>query len=222
MINRLIILSPHFDDAIFSVGGLLAACSSQFKSMIVVNIFTSNPPKELTPQAKLFHRRYIDENPVAIRCMLDQRAYSHYNIEIINLDFLDAIYRFDVINKKPNYLDPIDIFSTVNPNFIKAWHKHKEATLNYACIKGKVKFVLFDDRKNSSTYGVTQELILSQDNYFLVTVPPMIWNGFMGIYKESSIIANCMTIPHNENEMIRKDYFDKEFSYNWNLNANNC
>ena len=115
MINRLIILSPHFDDAIFSVGGLLAACSSQFKSMIVVNIFTSNPPKELTPQAKLFHRRYIDENPVAIRCMLDQRAYSHYNIEIINLDFLDAIYRFDVINKKPNYLDPIDIFSTVNP-----------------------------------------------------------------------------------------------------------
>jgi hypothetical protein len=30
-----------------------------------------------------------------------------------------------------------------------------------------------------------------------------------------------MTIPHNENEMIRKDYFDKEFSYNWNLNANN-
>jgi dTDP-4-dehydrorhamnose 3,5-epimerase len=112
-------------------------------------------------------------------------------------------------------------FSTVNPNFIKAWHKHKEATLNYACIKGKVKFVLFDDRKNSSTYGVTQELILSQDNYFLVTVPPMIWNGFMGIYKESSIIANCMTIPHNENEMIRKDYFDKEFSYNWNLNANN-
>ena len=27
-------------------------------------------------------------------------------------------------------------FSTVNPKFIKAWHKHKEATLNYACIKG--------------------------------------------------------------------------------------
>ena len=30
-------------------------------------------------------------------------------------------------------------FSTVNPKFIKAWHKHKEATLNYACIKGNVK-----------------------------------------------------------------------------------
>jgi LmbE family N-acetylglucosaminyl deacetylase len=114
MINRLVILSPHFDDAIFSVGGLLAAWRSRCKSMIVVNIFTSNPPKELTPQANLFHSRYMDKNPVAIRCMLDQRAYSHFDIEIINLDFLDAIYRFDVINKRPNYLDPIDIFSTVN------------------------------------------------------------------------------------------------------------
>ena len=44
-------------------------------------------------------------------------------------------------------------FSTVNPKFIKAWHKHKEATLNYACIKGKVKFVLFDDRKGSETFA---------------------------------------------------------------------
>ena len=40
-------------------------------------------------------------------------------------------------------------FSTVNPGFIKAWHLHKETTLNYACVKGKVKLVLFDDRKDS-------------------------------------------------------------------------
>ena len=38
-------------------------------------------------------------------------------------------------------------FSTVNPGFIKAWHLHKEATLNYACVKGKVRLVLFDERK---------------------------------------------------------------------------
>ena len=57
-------------------------------------------------------------------------------------------------------------FSTVNPKFIKAWHKHKEATLNYACIQGKVKFVLFDDRKGSKTFGKIQEIYLSPDNYF--------------------------------------------------------
>jgi len=106
-------------------------------------------------------------------------------------------------------------FSTVNPGFVKAWHLHKENTLNYACIKGKVKLVLFDDRKDSSTTGQHQELILSPEDYFLVTIPPFIWNGFKGLSDSDSIIANCMTLPHNEKEMIRKDSFDKNFTYKW-------
>ena len=43
-------------------------------------------------------------------------------------------------------------FSLTFPNSIKAWHMDKEMILNYACIEGQVKFVLFDDRKNSKTY----------------------------------------------------------------------
>ena len=35
-------------------------------------------------------------------------------------------------------------FSLTFPNAIKAWHMHKEMILNYACIVGYVKFVLFD------------------------------------------------------------------------------
>ena len=106
-------------------------------------------------------------------------------------------------------------FSTVNPGFIKAWHLHKEATLNYACVKGKVKLVLLDDRKDSSTFGQYQELMLSPKDYFLVTIPPFIWNGFKGLDDSESIIANCLTLPHNEKEMVRKDVFDKSFSYKW-------
>ena len=106
-------------------------------------------------------------------------------------------------------------FSTVNPGFIKAWHLHKEATLNYACVKGKVKLVLLDDRKDSSTFGQYQELMLSPKDYFLVTIPPFIWNGFKGLDDSESIIANCLTLPHNEKEMVRKNMFDKSFSYKW-------
>ena len=106
-------------------------------------------------------------------------------------------------------------FSTVNPGFIKAWHLHKETTLNYACVKGKVKLVLLDDRKDSSTFGQYQELMLSPKDYFLVTIPPFIWNGFKGLDDSESIIANCLTLPHNEKEMVRKEPFDKSFSYKW-------
>tara|TARA_B110000444_G_C18789623_1_gene571801 strand:+ start:149 stop:595 length:447 start_codon:yes stop_codon:yes gene_type:complete len=107
-------------------------------------------------------------------------------------------------------------FSTIYENSIKAWHLHKEATLNYACIKGEVKLVLFDDRKNSLSKGQYQELVLGQKDYFLVTIPSNVWNGFKGIDASESIIANCLTIPHNEKEMVRKDPLDTYFQYNWN------
>ena len=38
-------------------------------------------------------------------------------------------------------------FSIAYPKAIKAWHLHKETYLNYACINGTIKLVLFDDRK---------------------------------------------------------------------------
>jgi dTDP-4-dehydrorhamnose 3,5-epimerase len=76
-------------------------------------------------------------------------------------------------------------FSTIFEKKIKAWHLHKEATLNYALLYGKVKLVLFDERKKSKTFGRYQELFLSLENYSLITIPPNIWNGFKGINKES-------------------------------------
>ena len=106
-------------------------------------------------------------------------------------------------------------FSTINYKKIKAWHLHKEATLNYVCIKGKVKLVLYDDRDSSSSKGKLEEITLSPDNYNLITIPNNIWNGFKGLDKEESIIANCLNIPHNENEMVRIDPFDKSIDYNW-------
>ena len=106
-------------------------------------------------------------------------------------------------------------FSTINYNSIKAWHLHKEATLNYACVYGEVKLVLFDQRKNSETFGLYQEILLSLENYKLITIPPNIWNGFKGLNKDHSIIANCLNLPHNEKEMVREDHDSNQFSYNW-------
>ncbi len=106
-------------------------------------------------------------------------------------------------------------FSTVTKNGIKAWHLHKEATLNYVCVRGIVKLVLFDDRNSSSTKGKYQELILSPKNYFLVTIPPNIWNGFKNLDNEESIIANCLNIPHDEKEMVRESHDSKNFNFDW-------
>ena len=94
-------------------------------------------------------------------------------------------------------------FSTINHNAIKGWHLHKESSLNYCCVFGEVKLVLFDDRHESETKNTFQEIILSPNKYSLITIPPNIWNGFKGLHEGESIIANCLTLPHNEREMVR-------------------
>jgi dTDP-4-dehydrorhamnose 3,5-epimerase len=106
-------------------------------------------------------------------------------------------------------------FSCVNAGAIKAWHIHEKMILNYAVPHGSIKFVLYDDRKNSKTQGELQELLLGPDNYCLVTVPPFVWNGFKGLGKEMSIVANCASIPHDPNEIKRMDPFDKSIPYKW-------
>jgi len=108
-------------------------------------------------------------------------------------------------------------FSYTHPNTVKAWHLHKRMTVNYVCLIGKIKLVLFDDRKNSSTNGQIQEIFLTTENYSLVSVPPNIWNGFKSIENKSSIIANCSDIPHDPIEMIRRQHNDKYFNYDWGI-----
>lgn len=108
-------------------------------------------------------------------------------------------------------------FSCVYPGAIKGWHIHKRMTLNYAVPHGNIKFVLYDDRAGSPTKGQLQELFLGPDNYLLVTVPPLVWNGFKGIGTEMAIVANCASIPHDPEEMSRLDPFDESIPYNWGL-----
>jgi len=108
-------------------------------------------------------------------------------------------------------------FSCTHPGVVKAWHLHKEMTLNYAVVYGEIKFVLFDDRENSSTRGEVQEFIISPENYMLVTVPPLIWNGFKCIGTKSAIVANCATLAHSDEEIVRKPAFDDEIPYTWDI-----
>ena len=106
-------------------------------------------------------------------------------------------------------------FSTINPGFVKGWHLHKEATLNYVCLKGKIKLALYKKKKKSKTFGKYQDFILSPENYLLIKIPPLIWNGFKSMHNSESIVANCLNQPHDEKEMIRRDPEDKYFNYNW-------
>lgn len=108
-------------------------------------------------------------------------------------------------------------FSTVYPGVIKGWHKHQEMTLNYVCIEGRIKLVLYDDREGFSTKGELMEVFLGQDNYSLVIIPPNVWNGFKGMSAPNAIVANCCTHPHDPSRSLRMDPLDNSIPYNWEV-----
>jgi len=108
-------------------------------------------------------------------------------------------------------------FSIVYPNVVKGWHIHKKMALNYAVVSGMIKLVLYDNRENSPTKGEINELFIGEDNYCLVHIPPMVFNGFKGIGVKPAIVANCATHPHDPEEIERIDPFKNQIPYDWSL-----
>ena len=108
-------------------------------------------------------------------------------------------------------------FSTAYQGVIKGWHRHVEMTLNYACIFGRVKLVLYDDRAGSATRGEIVEIFLGPDQYSLVVIPPQVWNGYKGMTDPFAIVANCCTHAHDPARSTRLDPFDRSIPYDWNL-----
>lgn len=110
-------------------------------------------------------------------------------------------------------------FSTVYPNVVKGWHLHSKAILNYAVVSGMIKLVLFDNREGSSTKGNVMELFIGEQNYVLVQIPPNVWNGFKGIGDKMAIIADLITITHEDDTMERLDPHNNEIiPYSWKRN----
>ena len=108
-------------------------------------------------------------------------------------------------------------FSLVYPGVIKGWHQHLEMTLNYAVPVGMIKLVCFDDREGSPTRGNLSEIFVGELHYSLVTIPPLVWNGFKGIGTSPALVANCSTIPHSPDEIVRLDPFSSDIPYDWSL-----
>jgi dTDP-4-dehydrorhamnose 3,5-epimerase len=116
----------------------------------------------------------------------------------------------------PHFLEFGEIyFTSIYPDVVKGWHSHVEMTLNYACIFGRIKLVLYDERDESPTRGQLLEIFLGPDNHSLVVIPPNVWSGFKGMAAPFSLVANCCTHPHEPSRTSRLDPFENHIPYDW-------
>lgn len=106
------IISPHFDDAIGSCGGMISKCKD-YEKITIVTVFTKEPVTPLSKFALHLNNLWKVENAVKTRIAENKCACEYYNIPYINLGFTEAIYRKD--NGRDLYPFEGDIFGEIDP-----------------------------------------------------------------------------------------------------------
>lgn len=97
-------------------------------------------------------------------------------------------------------------FSQIEEGKVKGWKRHNRLTLNLVVPVGAIKFVIYDDREDSSTLGHFFEITLSPDfNYQRLTIAPRLWMAFVGVGKGLSMLMDLISEVHDPEESDRKD-----------------
>jgi dTDP-4-dehydrorhamnose 3,5-epimerase len=94
-------------------------------------------------------------------------------------------------------------FSLVKQGAIKGWKRHRKVTLNLVVPNGAVRFVIYDDRSDSTACGKFVEHVLSAENYIRLTIAPMLWMSFEGVGAGESIIMDVTDQVHDQHESDR-------------------
>lgn len=103
-------------------------------------------------------------------------------------------------------------FSTVHKGNIKGWKKHILMTLNFIVPVGSIKFVLYDDREDSTSKGQFFSTVLGQHAYQRITIPPNIWVAFKGL-EENNLLLNVASMEHDPSEAITLEL--DSIAYEW-------
>ena len=106
-------------------------------------------------------------------------------------------------------------FSEILPGVTKAWKRHKRMTQLFAVPVGMIRLVIYDDRERSKSNGELIALDVGRDSYRLVKIPSLLWYGFKCISEEPALIANCTDVPHDPEEVERRDSNDPMMRYTW-------
>ena len=92
--KTILVLSPHLDDAVLSLGGMMAQKVSSGQSVVVYNLFCAPYHGPLSPAAQRLHEGWGDpEDITGLRLEEDRQALNVIGAQQIIGDMRDLIYR---------------------------------------------------------------------------------------------------------------------------------
>jgi len=108
-------------------------------------------------------------------------------------------------------------FTTTYPGVVKAWHYHKKQTDHFYVIRGTVKVALYDERQDSPTFGIINEVYLGEHCPGLLRIPPGVQHGWMCVGETEAYIVNIPSEMYNyaEPDEYRLHPHDNHIPYDW-------
>ncbi len=103
------------------------------------------------------------------------------------------------------------------PGVVKAWHYHKKQVDNFVVVRGMMKIVLYDSRKDSPTFGEINEFFMGDYNPILLQIPAYVYHGFKCIGEEEALVINCSTevYRYKDPDEYRIPAHGGEIPYDW-------
>ena len=103
------------------------------------------------------------------------------------------------------------------PGVVKGWHYHKRQVDHFVVVRGMMKVVLYDARKDSPTTGEVNEFFLGDHNQMVLQIPILVYHGFKCIGEQEALVVNCTTETYDyENpDEFRIDPYDNDIPYDW-------
>ena len=103
------------------------------------------------------------------------------------------------------------------PGVVKGWHYHERQVDHFVVVRGMMKVVLYDARKDSPTSGEVNEFFLGDHNQMILRIPNLVYHGFKCIGEQEALVVNCTTETYDyENpDEYRIDPYDNDIPYDW-------
>ena len=99
-------------------------------------------------------------------------------------------------------------FSSIQRSIVKGWKRHHKMTLNLVVPFGEIRFIVHDGIQDKREVPIEPliDVVLGDNNYRRLTVPPNFWIAFKGVGVNTNMLMNVANIEHDPNESLNKSF----------------
>lgn len=86
---------------------------------------------------------------------------------------------------------------TIRPGQVKGWQMHEKQDDRLFSSLGTVQVVLYDDRSDSPTHGMVNELFFGEQNRALFVIPAGVYHAIKNVDINDAVLINVPTRPYD-------------------------